>query len=143
MTIISPLTCLGRVRANLAYYYMQYLILTAIVFGITLLFSPSALLEVGIMAAVWVVVVLMVKDRGDTFKTITLGITGLVSAIVIFWLLESVFWWAFGVSAILILAHATYQDPTKHSPPSSAEGATDTNNESGTQQQPQPESEMV
>ena len=72
-------------------------------------------MEVGIMAAVWLLVVMVVKDRGETLKTVAFGITGVASAVVIFWLLESVFWWALGVSAVLILAHALYRDPA-HNP---------------------------
>ena len=93
------------------------------------------------MAGVWLLVVVVVKDRGETLQTVAFGITGIASAVVIFWLLESVFWWALGVSALLILAHALYRDPA-HNPVKEGSEVTSTEAAATDGAKP-PESEIV
>ena len=63
------LNVLGRIKANLVYFHLQYLILTGIVFALMLFFSPGAIMEMAILGAVWVAVVLATRQMGETVKT--------------------------------------------------------------------------
>ncbi|CAB9514944.1 expressed unknown protein [Seminavis robusta] len=104
---------LGRIRDNVRFYYLQYLIVTGICFALMLFFSPGAWVELLIIGAVWVVLLFATRDQGERVKTVVLGAMGIGSAVALFFVLEGVFWWGIGASAILVLGHAIYNDPSK------------------------------
>jgi hypothetical protein len=53
----TPSLLVARVRHNLQFFYLNYLLLTAILFCLTLLISPSAIIGIGLLAMLWMYVI--------------------------------------------------------------------------------------
>jgi hypothetical protein len=46
-----------RLRHNVAFFYLNYILLTAVLFGLTLLISPSAIIGLGLLGFAWMAVI--------------------------------------------------------------------------------------
>lgn len=53
----SPTLLVARVKHNLLFFYLNYLLLTAFLFCLTLLISPSAIIGIALLAGAWLYVV--------------------------------------------------------------------------------------
>lgn len=53
----TPSLLVERLRHNLTFFYLNYIILTGILFCLTLLISPSAIIGMGLLALAWMWVV--------------------------------------------------------------------------------------
>jgi hypothetical protein len=53
----NPALLVARVKHNLQFFYLNYLLLTAVLFCLTLLISPSAIIGIGLLAALWMYVI--------------------------------------------------------------------------------------
>jgi hypothetical protein len=53
----SPALLLARVQHNSSFFYLNYMMLTALLFCLTLLISPSAIIGIAILAGLWMYVV--------------------------------------------------------------------------------------
>lgn len=53
----NPSLLVERLRHNLTFFYMNYLVVTAILFCLTLIVSPTAIIGVGVLALVWMWVI--------------------------------------------------------------------------------------
>ena len=49
----TPSLLMDRLRHNAMFFYLNYLLLTAILFCLTLIISPSAIIEMALLAAAW------------------------------------------------------------------------------------------
>ena len=49
----TPSLLVERLRHNMTFFYLNYTILTGVLFCLTLLVSPSAIIGIGILAALW------------------------------------------------------------------------------------------
>ena len=49
----TPSLLVERLRHNMTFFYLNYTILTGVLFCLTLLVSPSAIIGIGILAVVW------------------------------------------------------------------------------------------
>jgi len=116
----TPSLIVERFQHNVSFFYLNYLLLTAILFALTLLISPSALIGIAFLAVAWVSVIRVTKDGAFSFQGISvsqkhasLAMT-IVSALVLFWLLKSIFWWTLGSSGLLVGAHSFFRDASMH-----------------------------
>ena len=50
----APALLMARVKHNLSFFFMNYLMLTGLLFCLTLLVSPSAIIGIGLLGALWV-----------------------------------------------------------------------------------------
>lgn len=50
----TPSLLVERLRHNLVFFYLNYMVLTAVLFCLTLLISPSAIIGIGLLAMCWV-----------------------------------------------------------------------------------------
>lgn len=115
-----PSLVIERLQHNFSFFYLNYLLLSAILFALTLLTSPGALIGVGLLAVAWLSVIRATKDGSCQVKSITitqkhasLAMT-IVSGFVLFWLLSSVFWWTAGSSTLLMVVHSVLRDASMH-----------------------------
>ena len=46
-----------RVKHNLSFFYLNYALLTALLFALTLLISPSAIIGIGLLGFAWMAVI--------------------------------------------------------------------------------------
>lgn len=53
----TPSLLLERLRHNFTFFYLNYLLLTGVLFCLTLLISPSAIIGMGILALAWMWVI--------------------------------------------------------------------------------------
>lgn len=54
-----PSLLMERLRHNVAFFYLNYMLLTAVLFVLTLLISPSAIIGIGLLALAWMYVIKM------------------------------------------------------------------------------------
>jgi hypothetical protein len=53
----TPSLLVSRLRHNVTFFYLNYMLLTAILFCLTLLISPSAIIGIGLLGLAWVWVI--------------------------------------------------------------------------------------
>ena len=53
----APSLLVERLRHNITFFYLNYMILTAVFFCLTLLISPSAIIGIGLLAVAWMWVI--------------------------------------------------------------------------------------
>lgn len=106
----------SRVKHNLAYFYLNYAILTAILFFLTLIVSPGAIIEIGILALLWGSVIRATSSGSVTIRGVnisqkqaTIAMSGL-SVLVLMWILSNVFWWTMAASIVFMGSHALFRD---------------------------------
>lgn len=106
----------SRTKHNFSYFYLNYAILTAILFFLTLIVSPGAIIGVGILAVAWGSVIRATSSgsvtiRGITIsqKQATIAMSG-ISVFVLMWILSNVFWWTTSTSLVLIGCHSLFRD---------------------------------
>jgi len=115
-----PALLIARVKHNFAFFYLNYMVLTALLFCLTLLISPSAIIGIGLLGALWVYVIqqtqkgtLVIAGKNINQKQAT-SLLAIFSAIFLFFVLRSVFWYALCSSGFLTLVHAGLRDASMH-----------------------------
>lgn len=116
----SPALLLARVKHNSSFFYLNYMMLTAILFCLTLLISPSAIIGIGILAALWMYIIRQTSDGPMRVQGIsisqtnaTIGMSAL-SVMVLIWLLSGIFWWTLATSGFFVVVHAALRDASMH-----------------------------
>lgn len=116
----APALLMARVKHNLSFFFMNYLMLTGLLFCLTLLVSPSAIIGIGLLGALWVYVIrqtqagtLMLLGRNVNQNQATVALS-IVSCFVLIWLLSGIFWWALFSSGLLVVLHAAFRDASMH-----------------------------
>eukprot|EP00526_Cylindrotheca_closterium_P020708 CAMPEP_0113601078 /NCGR_PEP_ID=MMETSP0017_2-20120614/42_1 /TAXON_ID=2856 /ORGANISM="Cylindrotheca closterium" /LENGTH=211 /DNA_ID=CAMNT_0000509357 /DNA_START=56 /DNA_END=691 /DNA_ORIENTATION=+ /assembly_acc=CAM_ASM_000147 len=102
-----------RVTTNLTFFYLNYVLFGALVFCLTMIGSPSAIIGIGALAVVWFLFIQRAKQNKPitilgkelTDKQATDGLI-LITAVVLFFILEGVFWYALGTTVLLTILHA-------------------------------------
>ncbi|KAK1748933.1 hypothetical protein QTG54_000872 [Skeletonema marinoi] len=96
-----------RVKHNLSFFYLNYALLTALLFALTLLISPSAIIGIGLLG------VCLDGRITVTQKQATIAMSGF-SVIVLIWLLAHIFWWTLSTSGFLTGVHCLLRDASMH-----------------------------
>jgi len=116
----SPSLLVTRVKHNLSFFYLNYMILTGILFCLTLLITPSAIIGIGLLGALWAYVIrqtqsgsLVIARINVTQTQATIGLA-VVTVFSLIWLLSGVFWYALFSSGFLVLLHAGLRDASMH-----------------------------
>jgi len=106
----------SRVKHNLAYFYLNYAILTAILFFLTLIVSPTSIIEVGLLALAWASVIKATSSGSVTLRGITVSqkqatiAMSVISVVVLMWILSNIFWWTMSTSLVLAGSHSLFRD---------------------------------
>jgi hypothetical protein len=53
----TPSLLMSRLRHNVSFFYLNYMLLTAVLFCLTLLISPSAIIGIGLLGLAWMFVI--------------------------------------------------------------------------------------
>jgi len=121
--VCMPSDVFSRVKHNILFFYLNYIVLTAIVFILTMLtvlISPKSLITLGVLAVAWFVV--MRATSSGSAKVLGVKIPRkeaslammLISGLVMFFLLQTIFFVGIGSSAFLVIAHAWFRDSSMH-----------------------------
>mmetsp|Transcript_1462 Transcript_1462/g.3113 ORF Transcript_1462/g.3113 Transcript_1462/m.3113 type:complete len:242 (+) Transcript_1462:99-824(+) len=116
----NPSLLMPRLKHNVSFFYLNYSILTAILFVLTVLVSPSALIGMFLLAFAWMSVIKSTQDGEMKIKGVTisqkqamLGMSA-ISALVLIYLLSHIFWWTMFTSGFLVGSHAALRDASMH-----------------------------
>jgi hypothetical protein len=116
----SPSLIAARLQHNMSFFYLNYFVITATLFVLTLLISPSAIIGIGLLAAAWFLFIrstqngyLTIKGVSITQKNATIAMT-IISVLVLFRLLSYVFWLSLASSGFLCGLHALFRDASMH-----------------------------
>lgn len=137
----NPSLLIERLRHNMTFFYLNYMIFTAILFCLTLFVSPSAIIGILLLAGAWMWVIrasadgsLKIGSKCDHStsvrnarlnanhriagisipqKTATL-LMAVVSVFVLIYLLSGIFWLTLFWSGFLTVAHALFRDASMH-----------------------------
>jgi len=116
----TPSLLIARIKHNARFFYLNYLVLLAVLFGLTLFVTPSAILGIALLAAAWVYVVRTSKSGSLKLGSFTITQTqatiamAIVTGFTLIWILSGVFWWALGSSGCLTVLHAALRDASMH-----------------------------
>eukprot|EP00429_Kryptoperidinium_foliaceum_P039978 CAMPEP_0176169116 /NCGR_PEP_ID=MMETSP0120_2-20121206/86566_1 /TAXON_ID=160619 /ORGANISM="Kryptoperidinium foliaceum, Strain CCMP 1326" /LENGTH=227 /DNA_ID=CAMNT_0017506865 /DNA_START=27 /DNA_END=710 /DNA_ORIENTATION=- len=115
-----PTLLVARLKHNFQFFFLNYLVLTGVLFFLTMLTTPSALIGLGLLAGLWMYVVRATSEGSMTVygvtisqKNATIGLS-IFSAIASVWLLQGVFVWALFSSGFLVSIHAVLRDASMH-----------------------------
>ncbi|GKY93408.1 hypothetical protein MPSEU_000308400 [Mayamaea pseudoterrestris] len=116
----TPSLLVERLRHNMVFFYLNYMFITAILFCLTLLISPGAIIGIGLLAMAWVALIrasqsgsLRIGSISIPQKTATIGMGG-VSIFVLLYILSNIFWWTLFSSGFIVAAHAFLRDASMH-----------------------------
>jgi hypothetical protein len=145
----NPALLMSRLRHNVTFFYLNYMILTGILFCLTIITSPVTVVGVGLLGLLWMwfirasstgtlivggesvrllaglrvclfkvlsisnLLLLVVSAIQIPQKPASLGM-GIFSAVFLFWLFQSVFWWTMFSGGFLISVHAFLRDSSMH-----------------------------
>jgi hypothetical protein len=116
----NPALIMSRLKHNISFFYMNYIFLTSILFILTLIISPGAIIGIGLLGIAWMSVIRATSEGSCkvSFLTISqkqasLGMT-IVSGFVLVNILSHIFWWTLGSSGCIIGVHAFLRDASMH-----------------------------
>eukprot|EP00522_Entomoneis_paludosa_P011372 CAMPEP_0172448812 /NCGR_PEP_ID=MMETSP1065-20121228/7748_1 /TAXON_ID=265537 /ORGANISM="Amphiprora paludosa, Strain CCMP125" /LENGTH=225 /DNA_ID=CAMNT_0013200401 /DNA_START=17 /DNA_END=694 /DNA_ORIENTATION=- len=120
---LNPTVLCPRLKNNLVFFYLNYILVTAIVFCIVLLatmLNPVSLIFLVALAFGWFVVLRATADGSTQVGPLTItrkvasGIMVVISVILAFFLVKDIFFVTMGSGAALSLLHAFFRDASQH-----------------------------
>ena len=121
--ILMPTKLCQRLWQNVTFFYLNYILLTAIVFAVSLLaflMSPKTLIILVCLALAWFAMLRVTKEDGVKVLGLTItrkegsAIMMIISGIVGFFAFQNVFVVSIGSSVFLALVHALARDASEH-----------------------------
>jgi len=121
--VLAPSKLLNRLKNNTVFFYLNYILLTAVVLALTLfatLMTPKTLIILGILGVVWFSVLKATTSEGFKVLGITFtrkevsAIMMILTGAVAFYFFESIFFVSICSSFVLALAHAWTRNAEEH-----------------------------
>lgn len=117
----TPSLLISRVQHNVSFFYMNYSLLTAVMFCLTLIISPGAIIGIGLLGVAWLSII-RATASGSLQINASISISqrtaciamGVVSTFVLIKVLAGVFWWTIGSAGVIVIAHALMRDASMH-----------------------------
>lgn len=116
----TPSLIVSRVKHNVAFFYMNYILLTAVLFILTLVISPGAIIGIGLLGVAWMSVIRATSEGSMQVSGVTITqkqasiAMAVISGFVLVKVLSHVFWWTLGSSGCIVAAHAFMRDASMH-----------------------------
>mmetsp|Transcript_21703 Transcript_21703/g.35866 ORF Transcript_21703/g.35866 Transcript_21703/m.35866 type:complete len:200 (-) Transcript_21703:206-805(-) len=116
----SPSLLMARLRHNSSFFYLNYMLVFAILFVLTMITSFTTMIGLVLLGGCWLYVIRASAD--GTLKIGKLAISqkhativmGALSAVVLFYLLSHIFWWTTGSGGLLVAVHSFLRDASMH-----------------------------
>lgn len=111
---------IARVQHNASFFLLNYLLVTLLLFVLTLVVSPGPIVGLALLAVAWLSVIKATQSGSVTYRGITISqkqasiAMSIVSVCVLFYLLQNVFWYSIGSSGVLTGVHALLRDASMH-----------------------------
>lgn len=115
----GPQLLIDRLKHNTFYFYLNYFLITAIIFILTLLTS-RAIIGFVLLALAWVGFFKATASGSISLGRVTLSqknatmVMTALSACALFYLLSHVFWWTLSSSGFFVALHAFFRDASMH-----------------------------
>lgn len=115
-----PSLIVERVRHNTTFFYLNYILLTTVLFCLTLVISPGAIIGIGLLGFGWLGVIRATAEGSMKVGPVSITqkqasmVMGVISAFILLRLLRSIFWWTVASSGCLCGAHAFLRDASMH-----------------------------
>lgn len=116
----NPSLLIARIKHNIQFFYLNYLLLSAVFFVLTLFVTPSAIIGIALLGAAWAYIIRATQSGSLKIGAFAVSqsqatiVMGVISAFVMIWILSGVFWWALFSSGFLTITHATFRDASMH-----------------------------
>jgi len=116
----SPSLLMARLQHNFAFFYLNYMIVFALLFILTMVFSVKTILGLVFLGLAWLFVIRSSSEGHLKIGPITLSQQnatigmGAISAMVLFYLLSHIFLWALGSGGFLVGVHGVLRDASLH-----------------------------
>jgi len=110
----------SRLKHNFGYFYLNYFILTSVLFILTLFISPGALIGIGVLGFAWVALIRATSSGSMKIGGIEISqkqasiVLSVISVVVLFYVLSHVFWWTLATSGFFVGVHAILRDASMH-----------------------------
>ena len=116
-----PSLLFDRIKHNCTFFYLNYMVIMGILFCMTLMVSPSAIIGIALLMGAWFWLVRASQD-GNLHLSATIKIPQKTAVVimacitlsVLIYLLRSIFWWTLFWSGLLIAIHAFLRDASMH-----------------------------
>jgi hypothetical protein len=115
-----PSLVVERLRHNVFFFYLNYILLTAVLFCLTFIISPGAIIGIAILGFAWLGVIRATAEGSLKLGPITVTqkqatvAMAILSGFVLLRLLSHVFWWTIASSGCLCGSHALFRDASMH-----------------------------
>lgn len=116
----NPSLIVSRVKHNIQFFYMNYIILFSVLFCLTMITSPTTLICLGLLGAAWGSMLRYTGEGSVELYGITVSqkqasITmAVISGLVLFNVLSHVFWWTLFSGGFISGIHAFLRDASMH-----------------------------
>jgi len=118
----NPSLLLDRMKHNLKFFYLNYSLVTVLLFVLTILISPKAIVGMGLLGLAWAYVIKATQNEAGGIQVRGFVVSqkqataamGIVSALVLFYILNSIFWWTLSTSGLLCGLHIVFRDASMH-----------------------------
>lgn len=110
----------ARLQHNFSFFYLNYFFIMALLFVLTLVVSPGAIVGIALLGAAWMAVIRATADGALTIRGCSISqkhasiAMSIVSIFVLLRLLSHVFWWTLFSSGFIIGMHALLRDASMH-----------------------------
>lgn len=116
----SPSLLMARLRHNTTFFYLNYMLVFAVLFILTMITSFTTMIGLVLLGGAWMYVIrasadgtLKIGKLSLNQKHATITMAG-ISAVVLFYLLSHIFWWTTGSGGLLVATHAFLRDASMH-----------------------------
>lgn len=116
----SPSLLMARLQHNSTFFYLNYMLVFAVLFVLTTITSMQTMIGIVFLAAAWLVIIrasadglLKIGPLSISQKHASIGM-GVISAMVLFYLLSHIFWWTLGSGGFLVGMHGFLRDASMH-----------------------------
>mmetsp|Transcript_31106 Transcript_31106/g.29947 ORF Transcript_31106/g.29947 Transcript_31106/m.29947 type:complete len:235 (-) Transcript_31106:336-1040(-) len=116
----SPPLIMARLQHNGTFFLLNYALVTAMLFVLTLLITPGPIIGLALLGVAWVSVIKTTQNGAASIRGIVITqkqasiAMSVISVFVLIYLLKNVFWYSVGSSGVLIGLHALFRDASMH-----------------------------
>jgi len=115
-----PSLIASRLKHNMSFFYMNYIVMTVVLFILTLVISPGAIIGIGLLGLAWASVLRATSEGSAKIGGVTITqkqatiAMAVISGFVLIKVLAHVFWWTLGSGGCIVGAHAFLRDASMH-----------------------------
>lgn len=116
----TPSLIVNRLNHNFQFFYMNYIGVFTILFCLTMITSPSAVIGMGMLGLMWATMLRATADGAVTVYNVTITqkqasiAMTLFSGLLLIRILSHVFWWTVFSGGFICGAHAFLRDASMH-----------------------------